>query len=102
MFGWREPASISYQRKRGTTDPVLEPLNAPRPPGSSAYIVVCGMGTKVVFIRWYARSVEEVRQTFRMWLAETWQTLATDFTGTGVPNGMDFKPGRVDWFNIAP
>jgi hypothetical protein len=101
VVGFREPGSIRYQRKAGT-DPVLEPLGAPRPPGATGYVIVCGMGAKIVFIRWYGRTVEEARQTFRVWLGETWQTLATDFTGVGVPNGMDFKPGRIDWFNIAP
>ena len=100
MVGWRgEPASIGYQRRHGV-DPVLEPLNVPRPLGARGYIITCGMGSKIVWIRWYGRSVEEVRQTFRAWVAETWQTLATDFSGAGVLNGLDFKPGRIDWFNI--
>jgi hypothetical protein len=59
------------------------------------------MGSKVVWIRWYGRSVEEVRQSFRVWASESWQTLATDFTGVGVLNGLDFKPGRIEWFNIT-
>lgn len=100
MARWREPASISYQR-RNSVDPVLEPMGVPRRPGADGYVIACGMGSRIVFIRWYGRTVEEARQTFRLWLAETWQTLATDFTGAGVPNGMDFKPGRIDWFNIA-
>lgn len=97
----REPGSIRYQRKIGI-DPVLEALGAPRPPGASAYVIVFGMGSRIVYLRWYARSVDEARRTFKVWMSEPWQTLATDFTGVGVPNGMDFKPGRIDWFNIAP
>lgn len=100
MVSFREPASISYQRRYGV-DPVLEPLGVPRSRGANAYVIACGMGSKVVFIRWYGRDVEDARQTFRVWLSQTWQTLSTDFTGQGVQNGMDFKPGRIDWFNIT-
>lgn len=100
MARWREPASFDYQRRSGV-DPVLEPMGAPRAPGAKGYVIACGMGSDVVYIRWYGGDVEEVRQTFRAWLAQTWQTLNTDFTGVGVRNGLDFKPGRIDWFTIA-
>lgn len=100
MVGWNEPASIKYQR-RTRSDPVLEAVGTPRGAGAREFIMVCGMGKLTIWIRWYARSVEEARQTFRVWLAQPWQTLTTDLTGVGVPNGLDFKPGRIDWFNIA-
>lgn len=98
-MGWKEPASIQYRRTR--TDPVLEVSGVRRELHAREFIVVCGMGGKTIFIRWYGFSVDDVRQSFRVWLAEPWQTLSTDFTGVGVPNGLDFKPGRIDWFNIA-
>jgi hypothetical protein len=97
---WNEPASIRYQR-RTRADPVLEVTGMRRGGNTREFIVVCGMGGKTIFIRWYGVSVEDVRQSFRQWLAQPWQTLTTDFTGVGVPNGLDFKPGRIDWFNIA-
>lgn len=100
MVSFREPASISYQRRNGI-DPILEPMGVPRVPGAQDYVIACGMGSKIVYIRWHGRNVEEARQSFRVWLAQTWQTLTTDFTGVGVSNGLDFKPNRIEWFNIA-
>ena len=100
MRRYREPGSVDYERRKGG-DRVLEPLGQRQRPGEYPYVMVCGMGARTVWIRWYARNVEEARSTFRTWLAESWQILTTDFQGDGIPNGMDFKPGRVDWFNIA-
>jgi hypothetical protein len=80
---------------------VLEVTGMRRAGNMHEFIVVCGMGSNTIFIRWYGRSVEDVRQSFRQWLSQPWQTLTTDFTGVGVPNGLDFKPGKIDWFNIA-
>jgi hypothetical protein len=59
------------------------------------------MGKETVWIRWYGRSVDEARSTFRDWLAKPWQVLTTDFAGSGIPNGMDFKTNKIDWFNIS-
>jgi hypothetical protein len=100
MSPWKEPGSIEYQRRTGG-DKILEAEGVRPKHGGRPFIMVCGMGTRTVWIRWYARSVEEARDTFRNWLAQPWQVLTTDFSGMGVPNGMDFKPGRIDWFNIA-
>ena len=100
MAPWTEPGWISYQRRAGS-DPVLEPLDLRRRPGEREFIMVCGMGSKVMWIRQYARTAEEARAKFYIWLAEPWQTLTTDFSGAGVTNGLDFKPSRIEWFNIA-
>lgn len=100
MARYREPGSVDFERRRGG-DRVLEPVGIRQGPYDRKYVITCGMGSSTVFIRWYARNVDEARETFRVWLAETWQTLTTDFTGGGIPNGMDFKPGKIDWFNIA-
>jgi hypothetical protein len=97
---WKEPGYIKYQRQAGG-DPVLEAVDVRPRPGQRAFIMCCGMGSKTVWIKWYGRTVEEARLTFRAWLGETWQVLTTDFSGSGIPNGMDFKPGRIDWFNVA-
>lgn len=63
--------------------------------------MVCGMGTRTVWIRWYGRTAEHARGSFREWLSQPWQVLTTDLAGYGVPNGFDFKPGRIDWFGIV-
>lgn len=100
MAAWNEPASIRYQRRTGG-DPVLEAVSMqPRPPGRE-FIMVCGMGAGVVWIRWFGRTADEARETFRDWLGQPWQTLTTDFAGVGVANGLDFKPSKIEWFNIA-
>lgn len=101
MVTFREPASIAFHRRDGGGDPVLEPLVSRRTVGTREFIVVCGMGGNVVFIRWYAKSVDDARQSFREWLAQPWQTLSTDFAGAGLPNGLDFKPGKIEWFTIS-
>ena len=95
-----EPGSINFERRTGG-DPLLEPVGMGYRPNTNNYIMVCGMGSRVIWIRWAGMNVDEARDTFRTWLAAPWQTLTTDFTGVGVPNGLDFKPGRIDWFNIA-
>jgi hypothetical protein len=100
MRRYREPGSYDFERRTGG-DKVLEPVGIRRGPYDKAYIMVCGMGSNTVWIRWYACGVPEARATFRTWLAETWQILTTDFQGVGIANGMDFKPGRIDWFNVA-
>ena len=100
MRRYREPGSVDYERRTGG-DRVLEPVDLRQGPYDRPYIIVCGMGSRTVWIRWYARDVPEARATFREWLGETWQILTTDFAGGGITNGMDFKPGRIDWFNIA-
>src|SRR5438128_8915321 len=100
MVSYREPAGVS-DRRRNAIDPILEPMGMSHLPGASEYVIACGMRSKIVYIRWYGRDVEEVRQSFRLWVAQTWQTLTTDFTGVGVPNGLDFRPNRIEWFNIA-
>lgn len=100
MRKYREPGYIAYARRNGS-DPILEPVGIRQRPGDNAYTMVCGMGSGTVWIRWYACGVDEARASFRAWLAETWQVLTTDFEGVGIRNGMDFKPGRIDWFNIA-
>jgi hypothetical protein len=100
MPGWTEPGYIAYQRRTGA-DTVLEPISRPDVPGVREFVMVCGLGSKVVWIRWYARTIEEARQTFRGWLDKPWQVLTTDFAGNGLVNGLDFKPSRIDWFNIA-
>jgi hypothetical protein len=100
MPGWTEPGYIAYQRRTGG-DTVLEPFSRPDVPGVREFVMVCGLGSQVVWIRWYARTIEEARETFRGWLAKPWQVLTTDFAGNGLVNGLDFKPSRIDWFNIA-
>lgn len=100
MRRFREPGSIEFERRRGG-DRVLEPLGIRRRAGEREYIIACGMGNDTVYIKWYACDVHHARESFRLWLGETWQTLATDLQGYGIPNGMDFKPGKIDWFNIA-
>ena len=100
MVTWREPASITYQRRNGG-DPILDPLGTRRALGTREFIIVCGMGRNALYIRWFARSVEDARLSFREWLSMPWQTLATDFAGAGLPNGMDFKTTKIEWFSIS-
>lgn len=100
MARFNELGSINFERRTGG-DPLLEPVGVRHRSGLRQFIMVCGMGSRTIWIRWQGRTVEEARDTFRTWLAEPWQTLTTDFTGVGVTNGLDFKPGRIDWFNIA-
>lgn len=101
MARWlREPGYIEYQRRRGG-DPVLEPMGQVRMPGQREYIVVCGIRTRIVFLRWYAWDIEDARQTFTQWLQVPWRKLTTDIYGNAVPHGHDLNTSRVDWFNIA-
>lgn len=100
MVSFREPASIAYQRRTGG-DHVLEPLGNRRAVGTREFIIVCGLGRDSVFIRWHAKSVDDARRSFREWLDQPWQTLATDFEGAGVPNGLDFRPRKIEWFSIS-
>jgi hypothetical protein len=100
MARLREAGYIEYQRRRGS-DPVLEPVGQVKVFGQREYIAVCGLGGRVVFMRWYAWSIDDARKTFADWLREPWRKLTTDIYGNTVPNGHDFKTGRIDWFNIA-
>ena len=101
MGSWNEPGYIDYERRRGG-DRVLEAVGVGPAQGRHKYIMVCGMGgSRTVWIKWYANDPEHARRTFREWLAQPWQTLTTDMSGAGIQNGLDFKPGRIDWFNIA-
>jgi hypothetical protein len=98
---WSEPGYINYERRHGG-DRVLEAVGVGPFPGGREFIMTCGMGgSRTLWIKWYAHDVEEARRTFREWLAQPWQTMTTDLDGGGIPNGVDFKPGRIDWFNIA-
>jgi hypothetical protein len=97
---WREPDYIDYEHRSGG-DSVLEPLGVRRMAGDRPFIMVCGMGARTVWIRWYGRTVEDVRKSFRDWLAQPWQCLSTDFSGQSVPNGLDFKPSRIEWFGVV-
>lgn len=99
MRRWREPAYIAYRRRTGM-DKVLEPTASAQVAGRQEFIMVCGMGSQVVWIRWWARDVCEARETFRRWLGEPWQVLTTDFYGNGLANGLDFKPSKIDWFAV--
>jgi hypothetical protein len=96
----REPGYIEYQRRRGG-DPVLEPVGQMRMAEEHEFIIVCGIGSRIVFIRWYGWNIEDTRQTFTQWLQEPWRKLTTDIYGNAMPNGYDFKTSRVDWFNVA-
>jgi hypothetical protein len=96
----REAAYIEFQRRRGS-DPVLEPVGQVKILGQREYIAVCGVGGRVVFMRWYAWNIDDARKTFSEWLREPWRKLTTDIYGNTVPNGHDFRTGRIDWFNIA-
>jgi hypothetical protein len=102
VFGG-EPGYIAYERRHGRPI-VLEMVDTPRPANSRAYIIVCGLsGTNTMMIRWYGQNVNDVRQSFRAWLQQPWQrTRETDLAGNPVPNGVDFKPSSISWFNIAP
>jgi hypothetical protein len=100
MARWNEPGYINFERRNGG-DRVLEAVGVAPVPGGRSYVMVCGMGKETVWIRWYGRSVDEARSTFRDWLAKPWQVLTTDFAGSGIPNGMDFKTNKIDWFNIS-
>jgi hypothetical protein len=99
MARWKEPGYINFER-RNSGDPLLEAVGVRREPGEQEFIMVCGMGTKTVWIRWYGQSVEHARVKFRDWLAQPWQCLTTDLYGNGVPNNFDFKPSRIDSFGV--
>jgi hypothetical protein len=96
----REPGYVEYQRRRGG-DPVLEPIGQVKVFGQREYIVVCGVGGRPVFVRWYAWNIDDARETFVEWMAAPLRKLTTDIYGNPVPHGHDFKPARIDWFNIA-
>lgn len=95
-----ESAFIASQRRRGA-DTVLEPLGLEYRPDQHEYIMVCGVGARIVWIRWYARDIDEARRCFLKWLTEPWQRMTHDIYGNAVTEGYQFKPGRVDWFAIA-
>jgi hypothetical protein len=97
---FREPGYISYQRRTGG-DPVLEPLDVWCAPGDREFIMVCGMGSRTIWIRWHAWTVEDARKSFRGWLGQPWQCLSTDLAGNALPNGFDFKTSRIDWFGLV-
>ncbi|WP_331969654.1 hypothetical protein [Actinophytocola sp.] len=100
MPRWTEPGYIAYQRRTGA-DTILEPPAPAQFAGLQEFIMVCGMGSQVLWIRWWARDVCEARDTFREWLAKPWQVLTTDFAGNGLVNGLDFKPSKIDWFTVT-
>ena len=96
-----EPGYINYQRRHGR-DRVLEAMGVEHLPGARPFIIVCGgNGPNTMMIRWYAHDVVDARKRFREWLAEPWQTMTTDFAGNSLPNGYDFKPSQISWFNIS-
>ncbi len=101
MTRWtREPGFIEYQRRSGG-DAVLEPVGQRYRNDLQEFIMVCGIGSRVVWIRWYARDFEDARRSFGEWLEQPWQKLTTDIYGNGIPNGYAFKPSRIDWFEIV-
>ncbi|HEV7649892.1 MAG TPA: hypothetical protein VGP26_17230 [Actinophytocola sp.] len=101
MANWREPGYIEYQRRRGT-EALLEIVDRPRSPGDNEFIVVCGVGGRTPFFRWYAASAKEARTTFAKWIEDdTWWKLTTDVYGNTVPQHHDFKPARIEWFAVA-
>lgn len=101
MVRWREPAYIEFQRKRGT-DPLLEIVGRPKNPGDNEYIVVCGVGGRTPFFRWYAACPEDARQSFATYMDKhAWWQLTTDVYGNTVPHHHDFKPARIEWFAVA-
>lgn len=101
MRPWRdrEPAYIRHLRRTGM-DKILEPVGLVQLAGHQEFIMVCGMGSRVVWIRWWARDVCEARETFRKWLGEPWQELTTDIFGSWLANGFDFKPSKIEWFAV--
>jgi hypothetical protein len=101
MPRWTEPAYIDVQRRRGT-DPLLEVVDRPMKPGDNEYIVVCGVGGRTPFFRWYAGSAKEARVSFAEHIENhTWWKVTTDIYGNTVPNHHDFKPARIEWFAVA-
>jgi hypothetical protein len=96
----KEPGYIDYERRTGG-DALLEIVGLRRGPGEQEFIMVCGMSSKTVWIRFYARSVDDARVRFYDWLSKPWGTLTTDLSGYGVPHGFDFKPSGISWFGIV-
>jgi hypothetical protein len=97
-----ESGYIKHQRRHGG-DRVLEAFGMEKFPGARPFIIVCGgsSSANTMMIRWYAHDVVDARKRFREWLAEPWQTMTTDFAGNSLPNGYDFKPSQISWFNIS-
>ena len=98
----KESGYYEYQRRHGG-DRVLEAVGVEPFANSEPFIIVCGLsGANTMMMRWYATDVYDARTRFREWLAQPWQTMKTDLAGNGIPNGVDFKPSQISWFNIAP
>jgi hypothetical protein len=101
MARWTEPAYIDVQRRRGT-DPLLEVVDRPKAPGDNEYIVVCGVGGRTPFFRWYASSAKEAERTFAAHItSHDWWEMTTDVYGNTVQHNHDFKPARIEWFAVA-
>jgi hypothetical protein len=98
---FNESAYINYLR-RAAGDPLLEIVGLRPGPGEKEFIMVCWMmGTKTVWIRFYARDAQDARVRFHGVLSKPWVTLTTDLFGNPVPHDFDFKPSGITGFGVV-
>lgn len=100
MPKFNESAYINYLR-RAAGEPLLEIVGLRPGHGEREFIMVCWMGSKTVWIRFYARNVEDARVRFHELLSKPWVSLTTDLFGNSVPHAFDFKPGGISGFGVV-